>query len=110
MASRGQGFSSLGAFGIAGVIQQPPAVDIDGGDLVRMVRAERGHEPVVEKDGIRATVRLVGIYTFAASVNEKNDVCRARHADPDPSPMVFMDRPSLIELRPETIEPPPGCE
>lgn len=51
-----------------------PAVDIDSGDIVKVVGANRGHELVVEKHGIKATLRLVGIYTFAASINEKSDI------------------------------------
>ncbi|MEE8410113.1 MAG: thermonuclease family protein [Myxococcota bacterium] len=62
------------SLGIACETQKSTAVDIDNGDLVTVVRANRGHELVVEKHGIQATLRLVGIYTFAASVNEKNDI------------------------------------
>lgn len=51
-----------------------PAVEIASGETVKFVRANRGHELVLEKNGIEATVRLVGIYTFASSINEKSDI------------------------------------
>lgn len=73
---------------------KPPAIDIDSGDLVRVVGAKRGHELVVEKQGIRATVRLVGIYTFVASINEKNDISVYAQASKD-----FVER----ELQGKTV-------
>lgn len=44
------------------------------GDTVTLVRAVKGHELIVRKDGQAAKIRLVGIYTFDATVQEKNDI------------------------------------
>lgn len=51
-----------------------PGVAINSGEVVTVVRANRGHELVVAKDGKTATVRLVGIYTFPIWPHEKTDI------------------------------------
>ncbi len=46
------------------------------GDSVQLVRAVKGHELVVEKQGQTAKIRLVGIYTFDPQVQEQSDITR----------------------------------
>lgn len=48
--------------------------DLADGDTVTFVKANRGHEIVLEKDGARATLRLVGVYTFDPRVPNSAEI------------------------------------
>jgi endonuclease YncB( thermonuclease family) len=96
----------LAVVGALGCTPKAPPADINSGDEVQVVRATtRGHELVVTKGGKKATVRLVGIYTFSTWPREKTDVTTFAQAAIDFVTNEVGGRPAKLVLIRKELDP-----
>jgi endonuclease YncB( thermonuclease family) len=75
------------------------------GDAVRFVRAIKGNDVVVEKNGKRARVRLVGVYSFDPNVSEKKDILALARGGVDAIAKLTKDQEVGVVLERQELDP-----
>jgi endonuclease YncB( thermonuclease family) len=75
------------------------------GDTVKFIRAIKGNDVVVEREGKLARVRLVGVYAFDPNVSEKKEILALARGGVDAIGARTRDKPLKIVLELQELDP-----